>query len=111
MIMMRGLSVGSDFGIEGRIEHGQTAAEADDHLGYDVVFADAQPISRDLQRQMPVPEMPGDAQQGGVVFGFDFENPLRCRVHTDIATLSEFEAVTLAEMMRARQVEEKVSPD
>ena len=70
MVMaVRGAGIGADFRVERRVEPGQLAAEPLDHRGDDMIGADAQPLAGDLQRQMPVAEMPGDAQQVGRVGG------------------------------------------
>jgi hypothetical protein len=99
--------VGADFGIERGVECGQMAAETRHHLGDDVIGADAQPVARDLQRQMPIAEMPRYAQQCDVVFGLDFEHRLCCRANTDVAAIFEFETVALGEMMHAWEIEQK----
>ena len=38
-------------------------AQADNHLLDDMVWPDAQPIATDLRRQMPIAQMPGDADE------------------------------------------------
>ena len=66
VVMVRaGDRIGADFRVEGGFERGQPPAEAGHHLGDDMIGADAQPLARDLQWQMPVAEMPRDAQQCG----------------------------------------------
>ena len=50
------------------------------------VGANAQPFARDLQRQVPIAEMPGDpTRPGGVGRGY-LQNLLRCRPDSEIAT-------------------------
>ena len=109
--MMRGAGIGADFRVERRLEPGDPAAEPRHHLGDDMVGADAQPLAGDLQRQMPVAEMPGDAQQIGRTVGRDLEDRLGGGAHPQIAAAVEFETVALDQVMRPRQIEQKGLPE
>ena len=59
-----------------------------------------------LQRQMPIAEVPDNAQQVGRVGSFDFKDWLGGGADAQIATAIEFEAVALDKVMGSRQVEE-----
>jgi hypothetical protein len=50
-----------------------------------MIAADAQQLARDLQRQMPVAEMPGDAKQRLPVRRRDLAQRLRGGAHADEA--------------------------
>src|SRR5271170_4885709 len=99
--------IGADFRVKGSVERGQFSAEPSDHLGDDVVGADAKTLSGNLQWQMAVAEMPGDAQQTSAIRRLDLQHRLRRRAHADIATAVEFEPVAIAKMLGAREVEQK----
>src|SRR6267154_1331552 len=64
LMMMRGTRcIGAEFRIEGRLAASDLTAEHRHHLGNDVILANAQTLACDLQWQMPVAKVPGDAQQ------------------------------------------------
>ena len=99
--------IGADFGVEGRFEPSDPAAEPGHHLGDHMVGADAQPLAGDLQRQMPVAEVPGDAQQVGRDRRPLFRRPAPAAARDpEIAAAVEFETVALDQVMRPRQVEQ-----
>jgi|SRR6516162_9998132 len=104
---MRSTGVGAKFRVERCLEPGDPAAEPRHHLGNDMILANAQAVADDLNRQMAVAEMPGDAQQAWPIRGFDIEDWLGRRAHDDKAAGVKLEAVTLGEMLGARQIEEK----
>src|SRR5438132_8449696 len=106
VMVMRG-GIGADFRIEGRLASGDPAAEPGDHLGNDVILANAQTVAQNLQRQMPVAEVPSDSQQARPVGGCDLKDCLGRRSHADIAAAVELEPVAIGEMLGARQIEEK----
>ena len=99
--------IGAAFGVERRLDLNDAAAQSLHHVLDDVIAPDADGLRHDLRRQMAIAEMPGDAQQAWPIRGFDIEVWLRRRAHDDKAAGVELEAVTLGEMLRARQIEEK----
>ena len=80
--------VSAAFGIKRGFDRTQPSAQAGHHLGQHVIGADTQPVADNLQRQMPVAEMPGNAQQGGSVGGFNEGETMRVFRSTKIADLS-----------------------
>src|SRR5207248_397126 len=109
LVLMRlaGSSIGSDLRIERRLQPGDAAAEPLHHRGDDMIGAQAQPVLQHLQWQMPVPEMPGDAQKLGRGIGGDLDDRLRRGAHPHIAAIVELEPVALGEMLGARQIQQK----
>lgn len=106
-MMMGSPRIGADFGIEGGFEPGDTATEAGHHIGDHVIRADAQPVAGDLQRQMPVAEMPGNPQQIRPIDRLDLQQRLGGGANAQITAAVELETVALDEMMRPGQIEEK----
>ena len=100
------LMVGAGFGVEGRLQASDPSAEPRNHFGDDVIGANSQSLTGNLQRQMPIAEVPGDAQQICRFSRFDFKNWLGGGADPQIATAVEFEAVAVEQVMRPRQVEE-----
>ena len=106
-VIMTGAGIGADLRVERRVAPGDPAAQPLDHRGDDMVGPDAQPVLQRLQRQMPVADMPRDAQQIGRCFGGDLEHRLGGGANPDIAAIIEFEPVAVAHMLRPRQIEQK----
>lgn len=97
----------ADFRIERGFEPGDLTPEPSHHLGDDVVRANAQALAGDLQRQMPIAEMPGNPQQIDTIGGLDFEDRLGCGADTEKAAAVELETVALGKVMCPRQIEQK----
>ena len=74
--MGRSPDVGAFFRIKGDFQAGDPTPQPGHHFGDDVVGADVQPIADDLQRQMPVAEMPRNPKQVGRTFRCDLEERL-----------------------------------
>src|SRR6266851_4039395 len=111
MVMARrGPGIGADFRVERRVEPGDMPAQPLDHRGDDMIRANPQPPLQRLQGQMPVAEVPGDAQQVGRAVGGDLDDRLGGGAHPDIAAIVEFEPVTLGKTLGARQIEQKRRP-
>src|SRR5271165_5030178 len=85
-----GLHIGAAFGIERRFERDDARAEAFRHLLDDRVAADAQRLRHELDGQVAVAEMPGDAHEPQRVGGADFRERLRRGDHFDDAAVLEF---------------------
>ena len=107
MVAVRRPGIGADFRVERRLAPGDPAAEPRHHRGDDMIGADAQPLAGDLQRQMPVAEMPGDAQQARGLSAVDLDDRLGGGAHPDIAAVVELEPVAFGQMLGARQIEQK----
>ena len=59
MIMAMLMMIGSALRLERPLDLDDLGAQALEHVGDDMVLADAQPFRPDFGLQMPVPEMPG----------------------------------------------------
>ena len=64
-------------------------------------------LACDLQWQMPVAKVPGDAQQARPISGRDLDDRLGRCTDLDIPSTVEFEPVAVGEVLGARQIEEK----
>src|SRR5271166_1935193 len=105
-MMVGGAGIGAGFRVEGGLQSGDLAAEAGHHFSNHMIGADAQSLAGDLHRQMPVAEVPCNAQQICVTGGDDFKQRLSGGANAKIAAALQFETITLDEMMGARQVEQ-----
>ena len=80
MVMMAGARrVGASFRIKRRLNCLDVAAEACNHISYDMIDAYPNAIAQKLHREMPIAEMPRDAYQFAVVMRVDFQQRLRPR--------------------------------
>ncbi len=68
--------VSAGFGIEGRFDLHDMAAQGADHLGDYVIGPDADVCAHELHWQMPVAEVPGDADEFGRAVRMDVEQGL-----------------------------------
>src|SRR5204863_8635447 len=82
------------------------SAEPHDHFSDDVIGANSEAFTCYLQRQVPIAEVPSDAQQICRLSRFDFKDRLGGGADVQIATAVEFEAVAVHQVMRSEQVEE-----
>ena len=64
--------IGAAFGIERRFDLDEARAQPSDHCLDHMIAADAQSSGRDLGRQMPIAEMPGEADQMLRIMSPDF---------------------------------------
>jgi hypothetical protein len=85
-----GLHIGAAFGIERRFERDHVRAKALRHALDDRVAANAQGLRHDLDGQMAIAEMPGDAHEPRRVGGADFRERLGSGEHFDNAAVLEF---------------------
>src|SRR3954451_23383400 len=83
--------------IEWRFYGVDVATEAFDHVGNDVIRTNANAISQELHRQMPVAEMPGDADQGPVCMCVDLQQWLGAGADPDHAAVVQCQAVTVVQ--------------
>ena len=98
---------GAGFGVEGRIQPSDPPPEPRNHFGDDVIGANSETLTGYLQRQVPVAEMPGDAQQVRLFGSFDFKDWLGGGADAQIATAVKLEPVAVEQVMRSGQVKEK----
>jgi hypothetical protein len=116
MIMMRmvivpmrmtGVGIGAAFGIERRLDLDHPCAEPLHHRLDDVIPADAQALGHDLRRQMPVAEMPRDADQMMRIVAADLQQWLGCGNHLDQPAILQHERIAAAKRDGVFQVEQE----
>src|SRR5438874_564065 len=98
--------IGAGFRVEGRFQPGYPSTQPRYHLGDDVISPDPESRTSDLQRQVPVAKVPGNAQQVWRFGAFDFKDWLGGGAYAQITAAVEFEAIAVDQVMRPRQVEE-----
>lgn len=81
------VAVGAPFRIEGREDGHNRGAKPLQHVLDDVIVANAQPVAEELSRQMPVAEMPSDADEFGWAGGRNLQKTLRNRLDKDQAPI------------------------
>jgi len=103
---MRG-GIGAAFGIERRLDLDDTGAQPFHHVLDDVIATDAQAAARDLRRQMPVAEMPGDPHQMRRIGAPDLQQRLGRRDHFDQPAVFQHQRVAAAKRDGILQVEQE----
>jgi hypothetical protein len=88
--------IGATLGIERRFDLDHAGAEAAHHLLDHVIAADPQALGRDLHRQMPVAEVPGDANEMHGVAAADLEQRLGRSDHLDQPAVLQHQGVATA---------------
>lgn len=101
------MTVGAALGIKGGQHGGHRGAKPLQHVFDDMIVADAQPVAEKLSRQMPVAEMPGDANEVGRTSGTDLKKALGHRLHQDQPTILELESVAVLHDGRFLEVEKE----
>ena len=104
VMMVAAAGVGAGFGVEGRFEAFDVAAEAFDHGFDDMVGADADMVAEQLDGQVAIAEMPGDADEFGVGMGVDIGERFGFGDDADDAG-GGFEPIAVAEADGLGQVE------
>lgn len=99
--------VGPAFGIERRLDGAHLAAEALDHRVDDVIAADAQAAAGDLHGEVPVAEVPGEAQQVLGVFGADLAQRFGRADNLHEPPVLQLHRVARAQGDRRRQIEQE----
>lgn len=108
MMRMHRLRIGPALGVESGLDSPDLPAEALHHRLDHVVAADAQLLPRDLNRQMPVAEMPGEAQQMLRAFRADLGQRLARAQDFHQAPILELQRVARAQGDRLRQIEQEI---
>ncbi len=110
MMRMRGLRIGPALGVEGGFNGAHLPAKALHHRLDHVVAADAQLLPDNLNRQMPVAEMPGEAQQMLRAFGTDLGERLARAHHLHDVPVFELQGVAGAQGHGLMQIEQEIQP-
>jgi hypothetical protein len=108
VVAVTGLRIGALFGREGRVARDNAGAEPLEHGNDDVILADPQSPVQDLDRQMPVAEMPSQTRQGGGAVRLDVADLLVRGRHLDDAAVVEDQSVAGPQDPRFGQVQQEV---
>ncbi len=100
--------VGACFGVEGGVDDVDVAAELFDHGFDDVIAADADLVSDQLDREVAVAEVPGDADEFGIGVGMDFGEGFGAGADADDGAGIELQAVAVAQAGGLGEIEEEV---
>ncbi len=87
--------VGTGFGVERGLDIVGVSAQTLNHFRDHVVGANPDAIAEELDREMAVAQMPGNADEFAFVMGMDFEQGFRFGGYPD-DTASSRKAVTIA---------------
>lgn len=104
------VTIGAAFGMEGGVDRYDIGAELDEHVLDHVITADAQAVAEQFGRQMPVAEVPGEAQQMRPVPAGHLDQRLGRRLDRDDAPVLEQQAVALLQRYGLGQVEQEFGP-
>jgi hypothetical protein len=100
--------VGAGFGVEGGVDDVYVAAELFDHGFNDVVSADADLVPYELDREVAVAEVPGDADEFGIGVGVDFGEGFRTGADFYDGAGIELQAVAVAQAGGLGEIEEEI---
>jgi hypothetical protein len=101
--------VGAGLRIKRRIDFLDVTAKAFDHAGDYVISTNADAVGEKLDRQMPVAQMPGDADQIALGRGVDFHARLRFRANSD-DTMFSGQTIAIAQPDRLRLINQQLLP-
>jgi len=108
MIVVMIASIGARLRVEWSIDLFNATTQSRNHVCDDVVGAYTQTLTQHLHRQVPVAEMPGNAQQCHLISRVNFQKRLGLRSYKhDIATL-QHQPVSIAEASDLRQIEQQL---
>lgn len=104
------VTIGAAFGMEGGVDGHDIGAELDEHVLDHVITADAQAVAQQFGRQVPVAEVPGEAQQMRPILGCHLDQRLGRRLDRNDAPVLEQQPVTLLQRHGLGQVEQEFGP-
>jgi len=111
VVMVMAVRLAVAVGTTLRVESGQhrrhRGAEPLQHVLDDMVVADAQPVAEELGRQVPVAEMPGDANEVGRAGGYDLEQAFRHCLHQDQPAILKLKGVAVLHHGRLLEIEKE----
>ena len=107
LMRMAAALIGAAFRIEWRLDFDHARAQSPHHGIDDVIPADSQSLGHDLRRQMPVAEMPGDADQMLWITSLDLEQRLGSRDHFNEPAVLQHQRIAAAERDGILQVEQE----
>ena len=101
------MTVGPAFGIESGKYRRHRGAEPLQHVLDDMIVANAQPVAEELDRQMAVAEVPGDADDLGRPGSGDLQQALGHRLDQDQPAVLEFERIAVLHDSGFLEIEQK----
>jgi hypothetical protein len=111
MIMMAmivaGADIGTAFGIERRFDLDHAGAEPLHHLLDHVIAADSQVLARDLNRQMPIAEMPGEPHHLPGIDAAKLDQRFRRCDDLNQPAVIEHQGIAAAQRDGLRQIEQE----
>ena len=110
IIWVRVAGIGAAFGIERCFDLDQARAQPSQHRLDHMIAADAQSPLRDLGRQVPIAEVPGEADQMLRIAPPDFQQRLGRGHHLDQSAIFEHQRVAAAQGDRMFQIEQEFQP-
>jgi len=108
IMVMAATDIGAAFRIERRLDLDHAGAKALHHFLDYVVAADPQMLSRDLDREMSVTEMPGEPHHLAGVDAAKFDQRLGGGDHFDKTAIFEHQRIAAAQCDRLRQIEQEL---
>jgi hypothetical protein len=113
-VMVRGMGmpvgVSPAFRVERRLDFDDARAEPAHHVFDHMIAPDTQALRRDLRRQMPVAEVPGDAHQMMRILAADFRQWLGRSHDLDQPPILQHKRIAAAQRGRRFQIEQKFNP-
>ena len=106
MVVVAATSVSTRLGVERRLDLVDVAAQAFYHLLDHVIRANANALAQQLHRQMPIAEMPGDADHLALIVAMDFQQRLRLGANPHHATVVQCQPIAVPQPHRLWQVEQ-----
>src|SRR6267154_2002191 len=97
---MRLAAIGAALGREGRLDGTHAAAEAAYHLRQHMIREDAQPVAHELDGDVTIAEMPGDAGERRLRGCRHLEQLFRRRLDQHEAPILEQDGIALPELRR-----------
>ena len=99
--------VSAAFGIKRRFHRFKPRAKAAQHIFDHMIAPDAQPLADDLNIDVTIADVPGEARETVGVAGGDFDQRLRAADHANDSAIVEHEAVAVPQRGGLRQIEQK----
>jgi hypothetical protein len=106
MVVMVSAGIGAGFRVEWCLDRIDVSAEALHHRCDHMIGTDADASAEQLHRQMPVAEMPGDADQFAFIMRIDLQQRFGFRADPDHATVIETQPVAMSQPRGLWEIEQ-----
>jgi hypothetical protein len=101
-------AVSPPFGLKGRLDVNEVRSKAMEHLFDDVVGPNAKKVATNFSGQMPISEMPRQADELMGIFVSDFHNRLRGSLNLQPGAVVELQAIAIGHGNRFRKVNKDI---